>query len=119
MSARFFFPVTLPDHDSGWMRRLFCRSSEFETKALTDALNPFANKTESSPAAARGPAPCDDTVPAYIPFERTPPPLENIHPYELREHVAAIRNDIHDPATCWWCQRGLKLAECSQSGSHV
>lgn len=26
---------------------------------------------------------------------------------------------LHDPATCWWCLRGLTLVDCNQDGSHV
>lgn len=25
----------------------------------------------------------------------------------------------HNSDTCWWCQRGLRLVECAQIGSHV
>lgn len=59
----------------------------------------------SLPTAARGPAPCPD-----------PGALQRLLNATISTDPESFK---HDPATCWWCQRGLKLVDCTQSGSHV
>ena len=66
-----------------------------ELQHMTDHTLEYSfktRKTASLPAAAISQPPCEEEV-------------DGIGP--------------HDPATCWWCQRGLTLVKCEQDGSHV